>query len=134
MATELKDKRLYCVRTSECCYHSGIEASDAKDAIRVATEHMQDKSVYDVKCEKIYVASIGVEAQPADESISSNAVYDIEIRGTDPKVVDALKHALGCLICGPHQCDETEFDEKNIGSTKPLTDVIEEYEIGVTAY
>lgn len=100
MATELKNIRLYTVRTAENVYHSGIEASTANEAIEIATRHGKDKTIYDATCQKIYEGSIGTETV-GETSKRSNDIFEIRIRGTNAKVVDKLKELLAKFINGP---------------------------------
>lgn len=100
MAKELKDIRLYNVRTTENCYHSGIEAKSANEAIAIATKHSKEKDVYDVQCEKIYEDSVYTETS-GDKSENDTDIFEIKIRGTKPEAVDKLKKLIAEFIGGP---------------------------------
>lgn len=112
------DKRLYRVNVEKNLYFSGVEASSAEEACEEARKEFNVKQVVDCTSEPIYEASIGLNVDA--EGASENGVFEITIKGTDEKLVDRLKKALGYLIPGPHQFDEKEWDESLCGTTYPI--------------
>ena len=118
------DKRLYKVNVEKNLYFTGVEASSAEEACEEARKEFNVKQVVDCTSEPIYEASIGIDIDA--EGASENGVFEITIKGTDEKLVDRLKKALGYLIPGPHQFDEAEWDESLCGSTYPLKQFIDD--------
>lgn len=130
MAHKLENKHLYTVYHSENLCSSGIIASSAQEAIDDATKNIKDKKVLAAEAKPIYEGGIDVETD--DGSSDENAIFEIIVRGTDPKKVDALKHALGILIPGPHTCDDSEFTESELDDIRPLLKILRD--LFVTAY
>jgi len=129
MANKLENKYLYTVHHSEGCCTIGIEASTAQEAIAIATKGWKKQDVLDVKAKPIYEGRIDVETD--DGTSDEDAVFEIVVHGTDPKKVDALKHALGILIPGPH-IDDDEFTDSEINDVRPLLKILSD--MFVTAY
>ena len=130
MANKLENTYRYTVRHSEGCCSVGIEASTAQEAIDLATKSFKDKKVLSVEAKPIYEAGIDVETDDGDDN--DEAIFEIVIRGTDPKKVDALKHALGILIPGPHTGDEEEFKPNELDDVRPLVNILRD--LFVNAY
>ena len=118
------NKRLYKVNVENNLYFTGVEASSAEEACEKAREEFKVKSVVDCTSEPIFEASIGLDVDA--EGASENGVFEITIKGTDEKLVDRLKKALGYLIPGPHQFDEEEWVESLCGSTYPLKQFVDD--------
>lgn len=123
MAKEITDKRLYCVRTKENCFCTGIEAGSAQEAIKHVTERAGEEPVYDVTCEKIYESSIGTETN-GEKARSSNGIFEIKVRGTDKWAVDKLQELIAKLIRGP--AVDFEFGESE--ASVPRSEVIRQLE------
>lgn len=130
MAHKLENRYLYTIRHSKGFYSVGIEASNAQEAIDTATKNLKDKNVLTATAKPIYEGGIDVETD--DGNSDEDAIFEIVVRGTDPKKVDALKHALGILIPGPHTCDDPEFTESEIDDIRPLLKILRD--LFVTAY
>lgn len=133
MAKELTDKRLYCVRTRENCFNSGIEAGSAQEAIKRVTKRTGEEPVYDVTCEKIYESSIGTETN-SEKARSSNGIFEIKVRGTDKWAVDKLQELIAKLIGGPavaFEFGEEACSIERIRVARELERFIEDLELSV---
>ena len=125
------DNRLYKVRVTPSFSCIGIVAPNAPVAIDRAVDGFKNKDelrkdIVEVTCENIYEASIDLSCDGRDNAPddleTENGLFDITIRGTDPKRVNELKLALLHLIGFP--CGD-EDDEQLCGSTKPLERALE---------
>lgn len=123
--------RLYNVRVTPRFTCTRIVAPNAPTAIERALDGFKNKDelrkdIVEVRCENIYEASIDLSNDGRDNAPddldTENAIFDITIRGTDPKRVNELKLALLHLIGFPGGDDD---DELVCGSTKPLERALE---------
>ena len=127
------DSRLYKVRLTPDFTCNGIIAPNAPAAIDEALKGFKDRAaelrqnIVEVTCENIYEASIGLDCAGRDDAPddldTKNAIFDITIRGTDPKRVNELKLALMHLIGFPFNDKD---DEPLCGSTEPLERALED--------
>ena len=122
---------LYDVRVKPNFVCSKIIAPNVQTAIERALDGFKDKDeirkgIVEARCEDIYEASIDLSTDERDNAPddleSENGIFDITIRGTDPKRVNELKLALMHLIGFP---GGDEDDDELCGSTKPLKRAVE---------
>lgn len=123
--------RLYKVRVTPNFACTGIIAPNAPAAVERALNGFKDKDklrkdIVEVTCEDIYEASLDLNCDGRDNAPNDldteNGLFDITIRGTDPKRVNELKLALLHFI-GFLGGDED--DDQLVGSTKPLERALE---------
>lgn len=123
--------RLYEVRVKPNFVCTKIIAPNVPAAIEQAIDGFKNKDeirkgIVEARCEDIYTASIDLSCDERDNAPddleTENGLFDITIRGTDPKRVNELKLALMHLIGFP---GGDEDDDRIFGSTKPLERAIE---------
>lgn len=123
--------RFYNVRVKPHFFCNKIIAPNAPSAVEQAINGLEDKdevrkNIVEVRCEDIYTASIDLSCDERDNAPddleTENGLFDITIRGTDPKRVNELKLALMHLIGFP---GGDEDDDRLFGSTKPLERALE---------
>ena len=93
----LAKNRKFNVHVGEHATYSGIEAATAEEAIRMSCKR-KDDVVTKVTSDPIYIAGIGIECDGDD--IADDAVYGIEVKGTDEKFVDKIRDALALALGG----------------------------------
>jgi len=125
------NNRFYNVRVKPYFYCNKIIAPNVQAAIERAIDGLEDKdelrkNIVEVRCEDIYTATIDLNCDERDNAPddleTENGLFDITIRGTDPKRVNELKLALMHLIGFP---GGDEDDDRLFGSTKPLERAVE---------
>ena len=111
----LANKR-YTVEVSERCFVSGIEAPNAHIAMELAERDFpkcKGKSL-SAEAQNIYESSIDLSDDCDDAIESGDGIFEIKIRGCDPKRVQELKIAIVKYLGAPF------LEGDDIGKSDPF--------------
>ena len=106
----------YTVQISERCFVCGIEAPNAHIAMELAERDYpkcKGKSL-SADAQNIYESSINLSDECDDAIESGDGIFELKIRGCDPKRVQALKIAIVKYLGGPF------LESDNIGKIDPF--------------
>lgn len=108
--------KLYNVQVDDRCYVSGIEAPNAHTAMELAEKDFPDrkgKSI-SVDAQNIYESSIDLSDDSDDAIESGDGIFEIKIRGCDPKRVQELQMAIVKYLGAPF------LEGDDIGESDPF--------------